>query len=96
MLPLGIVYFVLAVTLAALGLGLLGGGGWEVLRFFEPDLAPAIHWAGGVTPLSGVPGLLLALAIMIGGAITLTMLMHLARLIGRSHGKLAKHLLVTA
>jgi hypothetical protein len=33
---------------------------------------------------------------MIGGAITLTMLMHLARLIGRSHGKLAKHLLVTA
>jgi uncharacterized membrane protein len=96
MLPLGIVYFVFAVTLAALGLGLLGGGGWEVLRFFEPDLAPAIHWAGGVTPLSGVPGLLLALAIMIGGAITLTMLMHLARLIGRSHGKLAKHLLVTA
>lgn len=96
MLPLGISYFTLAVSFSTVGLGLIGGGGWEILRFFEPDLAPAIHWTGGVTPLSGVAGLMLAIAIMIGGAIILTLLMHMARLIGRFHGKLAKNLLVTA
>jgi len=91
MLPLGICYFVIATVGLSLGLGLIaapfirllawfGAFGWTV--HFDSDSA----WADN--PLSFVVcGLL--------GIIVLTVLMHLARGIGRLHARVAKALLVT-
>ncbi|MGY1459631.1 MULTISPECIES: sensor domain-containing protein [unclassified Luteimonas] len=92
MLPLGIVYFTLATTLLVTGITLV--------------LAPIATWTGvGETWLeandvvlvgiNNVPidgwGLVLMLVI---GVLLLFATLHLARVIGRGHGLLAKHLLV--
>ena len=84
MLPLGVIYFTVAVTGVALGLGLIvspvlgpmtGGGIYidGVYHTSEPWLAP----------------LWIALGILV-----LTTLLHLVRGIGKMHGGIAKHLLV--
>jgi hypothetical protein len=82
-LPLGILYFTIAVTGFSLSLGLL----------FAPlglALGAEIFWFDGVW----VPGTLLAwLSVPIGFAGLLAM-MHLCRAIGHVHGGLAKYLLV--
>lgn len=94
MLPLGTLYFSFTVTalsvavatvafpvLKWVGIESLGTWGPVQLDVFGHDLL-ATH-AGGV--LSIVIGLALLIAVL-----------HLARLIGRMHGRLAKHLLVTS
>jgi uncharacterized membrane protein len=93
MLPLGVLYFTLAVAGLAVGLaltaaplGILGHWlGW-IDGTLQLDYA-AVHPAWLATPL----GLVL---VFILGVVVLTMFMHLARLIGRFHARLAKHLLV--
>jgi hypothetical protein len=83
-LPLGIIYFTIAVSGLALGLGLIFGPIVDVL-----DSSGGVHI--GVSqdlPLLVLP-LLLAL-----GVLALTLLMHLAKAIGMMHGHLAKALLV--
>ena len=87
MLPLGVVYFTLAVTALATSVGLFAGGLMHVLygmgiQFGSDGVinyyAPA--WAG---PIFSVAGILLLFGFL-----------HLARGIGRVHAALAKQLLV--
>ena len=90
MLPLGIVYFVIAVVGVSLSLGLL----------FAPLLAAAgtYGWFGLPGDDSWSPSWLGALwaqpLIMLAGIVVLTVLMHLARGVGRLHAMYAKALLV--
>ena len=94
MLPLGTAYFSLTVTMLAvavtmvafpvllwLGIGSLGNWGELQLEVFGYDLLSSAVGGG--------------ISIVIGLALIVAML-HLARFIGHLHGKLAKHLLVTA
>ena len=88
MLPLGVVYFTIAVTLLALSLSLL----------LSPlALLPGIHlnvWMFGFDIPQTAPWLLPALSLV--GLALLFVTLHVARGIGRLHGLLAKHLLVQA
>ena len=97
MLPLGIVYFTVVVTLLSVAIGLIVGpvltafgafDGWTVdhydvgpLMFNDWGMATALH--PWQWPLLFVIGVVLLFATL-----------HLARGIGRMHGLLAKHLLV--
>ena len=96
MLPLGIAYFTLVVTLVATSLasiatpllvwtGVADAGidvnGWQLL------------YIDGDTVSTSIPALALPL-LLVGGALLLFATMHVARGIGRLHGLLAKHLLV--
>ncbi|PJJ97201.1 hypothetical protein CO641_09295 [Lysobacteraceae bacterium NML91-0213] len=86
MLPLGIVYFTIAVTMGSLSLAmllsplaLLPGADYAVW-FWGVDLVEDAAW---LLPL-----------VSLAGALLLFVTLHLARAIGRMHGLLAKHLLV--
>ena len=96
MLPLGVVYFTLAVTLLATSLsfivapllvwlGIADAGihidGWQLLYFGDDFVSTSL-------PAWALPLLLLT------GIVLLFLGMHVARGIGRLHGLLAKHLLV--
>ncbi len=96
MLPLGILYFALAVTLlstsltaiatpllAWTGLAEVGVsiGGWQILNYDGDTLTTS-------SPAWALPFLL------VSGIVLLFATMHLARGIGRVHGLVAKHLLV--
>ena len=90
MLPLGILYFVIAVTGISVSLGLIGGS-------IAGLLLEAGVGAGGITLDDQVyfaPSPTLAPVVMVCGVLLLTVVMHLVRGIGRGHGTLAKHLLV--
>ena len=94
MLPLGILYFTLAVIGLALSLPLvlapLGVLGHD-LGWFPPWFAPGIQlddWH--YTPESFIG----ALVCMVLGVLLLTVLMHFARWLARGHARLAKALLV--
>ncbi len=92
MLPLGIVYFTLAVTLLAVGVSFV--------------LAPIAVWTGLAREwfdmhdlvLVGIDGVALQgwelVLMLLAGVLLLFATLHLARAIGRGHGLLAKHLLV--
>ncbi|MEO6064577.1 MAG: sensor domain-containing protein [Lysobacterales bacterium] len=88
MLPLGIVYFTLAVTCLSVSIALIVAPvllalGAHVHIILSPGFDIQNHpWSW---PLSFVGGVLLLFATM-----------HLARLVGTLHGRLAKHLLVKA
>jgi hypothetical protein len=87
MLPLGIIYFVIAVVGLALGLGFLVAIPVAVLQGFDvidSSIEPA--W------IATAPALVVVGAL---GLIVLTTLMHGARGIGRMHAQLAKRFLVT-
>jgi hypothetical protein len=86
-LPLGIFYFSVAVTLSAFGLGLIGGGVATLIQSLGIELPMNVS-----TGIEG--GALGGVAAVIFGVVMLTTLMHLARLIGRLQGKIAKRLLV--
>ena len=86
MLPLGIVYFTVAVTALTLSLSIAA---LPLVQAFTGR--PAVMWWDGVEwsfPLWSMP-----LTVAVGLAMLLAT-MHLARGIGRLHGQLAKHLLV--
>jgi len=84
-LPLGIIYFTLFITLITLALSLVAA----------PIIGPILHLPIVVTnnTLYYLPDWSTPLLAM-GGVLLLTAIMHLARLIGRLHGKLARGLLV--
>ena len=96
MLPLGIIYFTVAVTVLSIGLALT----------VVPLAAIAQHlgWAGNLTLFSddvsigpfmlAEHSLLAALLFGIVGVLVVTLLMHLARAVARGHVRLAKTLLV--
>jgi hypothetical protein len=94
MLPLGIAYFTVAVTLGALGLGLLGGSVVGLLQALGFKVVDGWQTSVGGVPLTGIEALGVAIASLIIGALLVTALLHLARLVGRFHGRLAKQLLV--
>jgi uncharacterized membrane protein len=90
MLPLGILYFVIAVTGISVSLGLVGGS-------IAGLLMEAGVGSGGISLDDQVyfaPSPLMAPVVMVLGVLLLTVVMHLVRGIGRGHGTLAKHLLV--
>ena len=90
MLPLGILYFVIAVTGISVSLGLVGG---SILGL----LLEAGVGSGGISLDDQVyfaPSPMMAPIVMVLGVLLLTVVMHLVRGIGRGHGTLAKHLLV--
>lgn len=87
MLPLGVVYFSVAVTGLSLSLGLLFGplvalvnDSVQVISINGVDLVAEQPW---MTPL-----------VMLAGLACLVLTLHLARGIGRVHGQVAKRLLV--
>jgi ABC-type multidrug transport system fused ATPase/permease subunit len=89
MLPLGVLYFVLAVTGIALSAGLVGGSlvslvsGHSYVQISElPVLQHMFHTA---------PGLIL---LLIFGVLLVFVVLHMAKGIGWFHGKLAELLLV--
>ena len=90
MLPLGILYFMIAITGISMGLGLIVGS-------IASLLLDTGFGSGGISIDNGVyfgPSPALAPLIFIAGVLLLTAVMHLVRGIGRMHGTLAKHLLV--
>jgi uncharacterized membrane protein len=96
MLPLGILYFTIAVTLLALAVSfivapvavLFGGAltgvsadGWQVLNIYDGQMTTSLRpWE---LPL-----------VFLAGFLLLFVTLHIARFIGKWHGQLAKHLLV--
>src|SRR5213592_4265642 len=95
MLPLGIIYFTVAVTGLAVGLRLALAP--LVLLTREFDVVPGVpgsmiriddwHWNSPHTLVG-------ALLCMVLGIVIVTLLMHVARGIARGHARLAKALLV--
>jgi len=96
MLPLGIIYFTVAVTFLSAGLALTA--------MPLVAIAQRLGWAANVTLFSddaGIGGFALAghslfAALVLGllGVLLLTLLMHLGRGLARAHARLAKTLLV--
>lgn len=85
MLPLGIVYFTVAVTLLSLSLAAI----WAPVAALFSLSVPSIYIDGSnVLPVAATP----ILAVL--GVLLLFATLHLARGVGRLHGLLAKHLLV--
>lgn len=85
--PLGLIYFIVAVTGLSVGLGLIGGSIFQILvetGVVQLTIDGDVNWS----PIWAVP-LIMAL-----GVLVLTLLMHLARAVGMMHGHLAKALLV--
>lgn len=95
MLPLGIVYFTLAVTLLSVSVALVGA---PLAMLFQSDWLPGLYvshrfvvdWGFG----EHVPGWGDALAMCVIGIVLLFATLHLARALGRLHGHVAKHMLV--
>ncbi len=91
MLPLGILYFVIATVGICVSLGLVGGS--------IAGLLLAAGVGGGELMLDDHaifygPSVYAAPLILVAGIVLLTAVLHLIRGIGRGHGTLAKHLLV--
>jgi len=91
MLPLGIFYFVVAVTGITVSLGLVAGSIAAVL--YETGVGGGSFSIDDQLIYHG-PSLLAAPFLLVGGVLLLTLVMHLIRAIGRGHGVLAKNLLV--
>ena len=86
MLPLGIIYFTVAVTLVSLGASMVAS---------PLALLPGVNmhvWMGGIDLVADAPWLLPLAAV--AGVLVLFVTLHLARGIGTLHGQFAKHLLV--
>ena len=81
MLPLGIAYFTIVVTGVAFSLSLVAAP-------FAPLFGLDVNWPVGFNPVWAGP-----VALMVG-VLLLFVLLHLCRLVGRGHARLAKALLV--
>ncbi|MCD9033907.1 sensor domain-containing protein [Luteimonas sp. Y-2-2-4F] len=86
MLPLGVAYFTVVVTLGSASLGML---------LAPLSLLPGIEfsvWLFGLDMVRDAPWLLPLVSL--AGALLLFVTLHIARAVGRVHGLFAKHLLV--
>ncbi|MCJ0825214.1 sensor domain-containing protein [Luteimonas sp. 50] len=92
MLPLGVVYFTLAVTLLATSLGLVIAPPLVLLGAFD-GWSLSGGWLGYWEPATTLGAWELPIAFACG-VVLLFATLHLLRGIGRLHGQLAKHLLV--
>ena len=88
MLPLGIAYFTVVVTLLSVALALMVAPLAALLGLGTAG----IHVEGLVVDITG--SWWLALLCLLAGTVLLFVTLHVARLVGRFHGWLAKHLLV--
>lgn len=89
MLPLGIVYFTVAITGLAVSLGLVTGAVAAVLATTGlADFDGVVHLWPFDNPMVGAP------VLMMVGVLGLFVTLHLARGVGSLHGGLAKQLLV--
>lgn len=86
-LPLGVIYFSLNVSLISIALGLMAS---PILQLISKNSVTYLE-SGQVV---GVP-FWVTILLSIGGAILLTLTLHLARAIGGLHGRYAKLLLVS-
>ncbi len=93
MLPLGVAWFVIAVVGLSLGLGMFLGAAIEGARLLGADLPGGLEVHSKIVE-GFVANPLGLLVIALLGLLVLTLLMHLARAIGRGHARLAKVLLV--
>jgi len=95
MLPLGVIYFSVMVTLLGLTVGFLG---MPLAMLVHPDWLQGlyVHHMFNVDWGSGphVPGWGDAVAMSVVGLLLLFGTLHLARALGRLHGAIAKHMLV--
>lgn len=89
MMPLGTIYFTVAVTGLSLSLGLIGGAVASAL-----ERLGLIHFNVHVQPEAVFGSVLWLPVIFAVGVLGLFVMLHLARGIGRVHGALAKSLLV--
>ncbi|GAB2494873.1 sensor domain-containing protein [Arenimonas alkanexedens] len=89
MMPLGLVYFTVAIVGLSLSVGLVVGGIAAVL-----DAMGLVTIAGSLQMGPFGDSVLGAPLLMLVGVLGLFVVLHLARAIGRLHGGLAKHLLV--
>jgi uncharacterized membrane protein len=95
MLPLGIVYFTLAVTLLSVSVAFIGA---PLAMLFQSVWLPGldvnhqvvVDWGFG----AHAPGWGDAIAMCVIGIVLLFATLHLARGLGRLHGHVAKHMLV--
>jgi hypothetical protein len=93
MLPLGITYFAIATVGLSVGLAMVAGPLLEGARRFGLDLPGGFQTNDAV--LDGLVNHTVGLVVVaVLGVLVLTLLMHLARAIGRGHARLAKALLV--
>ncbi|MDB6164832.1 MAG: putative transrane protein [Xanthomonadaceae bacterium] len=89
MLPLGIVYFTAMITGLSVSLSLIAAP--FVQLFVDPDVVRFDGWAWSPQHYPWLWPVVMAV-----GVVLLFATLHLARLIGRWHGQIAKHLLVKA
>jgi len=87
MLPLGIAYFIVVVTTMSVGLALIAAPIAQALGYGDYVHLGNSGWFDPTSPWAW-PFLVLA------GLVLVFATLHLARLIGRMHGRLAKYLLV--
>jgi hypothetical protein len=87
-------YFMVAITVGALGVGMLGGSAIVALEAVGIDIPGGLLVDGEVITPTGVEAALYALFSLALGVVLITALLHIARLVGHLHGKLAKQLLV--
>ncbi len=85
LLPLGIIYFTLFVTLIAVSAGLMA---LPILRYVFHLPVATIQGYDYVLPVWTMP------FVVIAGLVLLILTLHFAKALGRAHGKLAKALLV--
>lgn len=91
MLPLGIIYFTLTVTLLAVSIGFIGAPLAWSFGDFDHERIPTINFGYG----EHIPTLGDALVLFVAGVLLLFATLHLVRGLGRLHGLIAKSLLVS-
>jgi uncharacterized membrane protein len=89
MLPLGVIYFTLGIVGLSVSLGVTGASIWSLITNQSHFQFDGVPWAEHL--FNTAPGLVLLAVI---GILLFFLVLHLARLIGWMHGKIAEGLLV--
>ncbi len=95
MLPLGILYFTLAVTFGATSVALVGGGAFSLVSggpILHGNIEISDPWLSDLVTFANSPSG--EIAAVIFGALLLFLTLHLARGIGWMHARIAEALLV--
>jgi len=89
MLPLGIAYFTIAVTMLSLSVGATGGAIYELATGTDVIRMDGVPWWDHV--FDTAPGLI---GLAIAGVLLLFVTLHVAKVVGWIHGRIAEILLV--